>query len=172
MINFTNAQQLSTGKKILIAYYSRSGNTQKVAAEISKSTGGNLFKIETATPYPEDFDLMVKKASEEKKSGFKPFLKTKVDDMDSYDIIFIGFPIWDMSLPAPIKSFLSAYDFSGKMIIPFCTHDGYGKGSSFDSVKEYCSKSEVSEGFAIKGSTVDSGKEEIRKWLKKIKIIL
>jgi flavodoxin len=159
------AQNTIIGKRILIAYYSRSGNTETVARLIQKNTGGELFRIETAAPYPEDYDQMVKKASEEKKSGYKPPLKSKVAAIDSYDILYVGFPIWDMSLPAPIKSFLSDYDLSTKTIIPFCTNDGYGKGSSFDTVKELSPKSKFLDGFVTEGKNAGTSESQIKKWL-------
>lgn len=165
-----NAQEYQ-GKKILVAYYSRSGNTKKIATQIQDLTHSDIFRIETAIPYPEDFDEMVKKASEEKKSGFLPPLKSKVSDIESYDTIFVGFPIWDMSLPSPIKSFLSGYDLKGKIIIPFCTNDGYGKGSSFNTVESLCPSSKFMNGFAIEGKKAETASSDILKWLKELKFL-
>ena len=117
-------------------------------------------------------------------TGFLPKLKTKIDSIQKYDIIFVGFPTWGMQLPPPMKSFLNQYDLSGKTVIPFNTNGGYGIGSSFEQVKALCPNSEILEGFSIKGGIERDGilfvmegekrKEaeyKVQEWLKKIKMI-
>ena len=111
-------------------------------------------------------------------------LKTKIDSIEKYDIVFIGFPTWGMQMPPPMKSFLHQYDLSGKTVIPFNTNAGYGVGSGFQTVKELCKNSKVLEGFSIKGGVERDGiyfvmegekekqaQDEIKKWLQKIKLI-
>ena len=120
----------------------------------------------------------------ENETGFLPPLKTKIDSIQKYDVVFVGFPTWGMKLPPPMKSFLHQYDLSGKTVIPFNTNDGYGIGSSFETVKELCPNSTILEGFSIKGGLDSNGQavlnnEENRKeaetkvqqWLQKIKVI-
>jgi multimeric flavodoxin WrbA len=112
-----------------------------------------------------------------------PPLKTKIDSIGKYDVIFIGFPTWDMKMPPPMKSFLHQYDFSGKTVIPFNTKAGYGIGSGFDTVKELCPNSKILEGFTIKGGIERDGvyraikdekkkaaEKEVRAWLYRIEI--
>src|SRR5664280_1274150 len=113
-------------KKILVAYFSHSGNTREIANQIHKSVGGDFFEIQAVKPYPDDYDAVVKQATQELNSGHKPALKIKMENIKSYDLIFIGYPNWCSTVPAPVRAFLSEYDFSGKTIIPFCTHEGSG----------------------------------------------
>ena len=166
----TTAPTLSTNKRILIAYYSRTGNTREVANQIHGIGGGDIFEIQTANPYPDDYEAMVKQAWQEQQSRHKPPLKSKVQDIGSYDVIFIGFPIWGMNLPSPVRSILSEYDLSGKTIVPFCTHGGYGKGQSFDTVKGLVPRSNLVEGFAIEGKKVGTAQSEVKRWLTEIKV--
>jgi len=111
-------------------------------------------------------------------------LKTKIDSIEKYDVVFVGFPTWGMKIPPPMKSFLHQYNLSGKTIIPFNTNAGYGAGSGFQTVKELCPDSKVLEGFSITGGTERGGQNlgikdekakeaetEVKKWLQKIGII-
>jgi flavodoxin len=120
--------QVGITKKILVAYFSHSGNTREIANQIHKSADGDIFEIQSVNPYPHDYDAVVEQAKQELKSGHKPALKTKMENIKSYDLGFIGYPIWWGTFPAPVKTFLSEYDFSGKTIVPFCTHEGSGLG--------------------------------------------
>lgn len=138
-------------KKVLIVYLSRTNNTKAIAEIIHTKTAGDLIALELQQPYPEDYRKTVEQVSEENRIGFLPPLKTKIDNIKQYDIVFVGFPTWGMRLPPPVKSFLSEYNFSGQTIVPFNTHAGYGAGSGFDDVKELTPNSAVLEGFSIKG---------------------
>ncbi|NMR33232.1 flavodoxin [Chryseobacterium aquaticum] len=168
-------------KKVLIVYLSRTENTKTVAEIIYKNTGGDLVELELQNPYPENYKAIVEKVSKENESGFLPSLKTKIDDIDKFDVVFIGFPTWGMQLPPPMKSFLKQYDLKGKTIIPFNTNAGYGIGSSFETVKELSSESEILEGFTMKGGIERDGilfvmegkkkieaEKKVREWLTKI----
>jgi hypothetical protein len=125
----------------------------------------------------------VDQVARENQSGYLPALKTKIDSIDKYDIVFIGFPTWGMQLPPPMKSFLTEYNLSGKTIVPFNTNAGYGIGKSFETVKSLCPKSAVLEGFSIEGGIERDGKYlvikdekrkqadvEVKKWLTKLKL--
>jgi len=101
-------------KNILVAYFSYSGNTREIANQIHKSAGGDIFEIQSAKPYPDDYDAVVAQAKQELKSGHKPALKTNVENIESHDLIFIGYPNWCSTITAPVMAFLSQYDFSGK----------------------------------------------------------
>ena len=171
-------------KKILIVYLSRTNNTKAIAEIIQKNVGGTLVSLELVTPYPADYHATVQQVVKENETGYLSPLKTKIDSIGSYDIVFVGFPTWDMKMPPPMKSFLHQYNFSGKTVIPFNTNAGYGVGSGFQTVKELCPDSKVLEGFAItggierdgvyfviKGEKAKKAAAEVRKWLRKIKLI-
>ena len=113
-------------KKILVAYFTHSGNTQVIANQIHESIGGDIFEIVTVDPYPSDYNKVVKQAKQEQESGYKPTLKTKVEDIESYDVVFIGYPNWCGTIPRLVATFLSEYHFSGKNIVPFYNTRGVG----------------------------------------------
>jgi len=179
----SNAQSVSS-KKILIVYLSRTGNTKAIAEIIQANTGGTLVALELEKPYPADYQTTVRQVVDENESGYLPPLKTKIDSIKNYDVVFVGFPTWDMKLPPPMKSFLKQYDLSRKTIIPFNTNAGYGIGSSFQTVKELCPNSNVLEGFEMKGGVERDGQllaikdkkrseaeTKVKKWLQKIKMV-
>ena len=108
-----------------------------IAEIIHKQVGGKLVAIELVTPYPENYRATVDQVARENETGFLPPLKTKIDNIQQYDIVFVGFPTWGMQLPPPMKSFLRQNDLTGKTVIPFNTNAGYGIGSSFETVRPY-----------------------------------
>ncbi len=128
--NEKQEQSLSPARKILVVYFSYSGNTREIANQIHESVGGDIFEIQTVDPYPSNYDAVVKQAKQEKEWGYKPALKTKIENIESYDVIFIGSPIWWGTIPQPVVTFLSEYNLSGKTIVPFCTHAGSGQAQS------------------------------------------
>jgi flavodoxin len=155
---------------ILVAYFSHSGNTREIANQIHKIAGGNIFEIQSVNPYPNEYNATVKQARKELDSNYKPILKTKLDNIKSYDLVFIGHPNWWGTFPAPIRTFLTEYDMSGKTIVPFCTHEGSGQGRSITDILKLCPKSTLLEGVAIWGSNVKSAQNEISEWLRKINL--
>ena len=170
--------------KVLIVYLSRTNNTRAVAEIIHKQVGGTLVALELKNPYPENYRAIVDQVARENETGYLPPLKTKVDSIQKYEVVFVGFPTWGMQLPPPMKSFLSQYDLSGKTVVPFNTNAGYGIGSSFQTVKQLCPNSTVLEGFSTKGGIERDGilfvmegekekqvKEEITNWLQKINLL-
>lgn len=180
----TETGELLQDKKVLIVYLSRTKNTKAIAEIINKNVGGILVALELKTPYPEDYKAIVDQVARENETGFLPPLKTRIDSIAKYDVVFIGFPTWGMQLPPPIKSFLKQYDFRGKTIAPFNTNAGYGIGSSFETVKELAPSSKILDGFSTKGGKEKDGvyfvmegekekqaQAEIKKWLQKIKIL-
>ena len=156
-------------KKVLIAYFSRTGNTREIARQIHERVGGEMIEILTVKPYPEDYEAVKKQAMEEQTSGFKPELKTKVKDIRSYDIIFVGTPIWWGRIATPVKSFLSQYDLSGKTIVPFVTHGGSGLGQSMSDIKALCPSSTILDGLAVWGKDAKTAQNKVSDWLRKIK---
>lgn len=116
--------------RILVAYFSRSGNTRVIAGVIHRSLNTDLFEIEPATPYPEDYFETVEQAKKERTRGIKPALKNNVANIEGYQTIYLGFPIWGTSVPAVVQTFLSTHNLAGKTLIPLITHGGYGSGDS------------------------------------------
>ena len=153
-------------KNILVTYFSHSGNTREIANQIHKSVGGGIFEIRSVKTYPDDYDTVVKQARQELDSGYKPELKTKIENAGSYDVVFIGYPIWWGTIPAPVKTLLSEYDFSGKTIAPFCTHEGSGLGRSVADISRLCPKSIVLEAVAIRGRDVKTAQSRVSEWLR------
>ena len=141
--------QTTASKNVLIVYLSRTNNTKAIAEIIQENVGGTLVALELENPYPENYQATVQQVVEENETGYLPPLKTKIDSIQDYDVVFVGFPTWGMKLPPPMKSFLHQYDLSNKTVIPFNTNAGYGVGSSFQTVKELCPNSKVLEGFEI-----------------------
>ena len=162
--------QVDITKKTLVAYFSYSGNTREIANQIHKNAGGDIFEIQSVKPYPDDYDAVVQQARQELKSGHKPALKTKVENIKPYDLVFIGYPNWCGTIPAPVRVFLSEYDFLGKTIIPFCTHEGSGLGRSTMDISKLCPKSTLLEGVAIRGMDMKTAQNKVSEWLRKIKI--
>ena len=169
--------------RILIVYLSRTNNTRTIAEFIQKNVGGKLVVLELEKPYPDNYRATVEQVVKENETGYLPPLKTKIDSIQNFDVVFVGFPTWGMKLPPPMKSFLKQYDLRGKTIVPFNTNDGYGIGSSFETVKELCPNSKVLEGFSIKGGTDSDGKAhlskienardaeiKVKEWLQKLRL--
>lgn len=154
--------------KILIAYFTRSGNTEKLADMIQDRVGGTKIKIETVKDYPEDYNSILAEASKEKSENARPELKTKVNNMADYDTIFIGYPIWHGDTPMAIRSFLEGYNFSGKKVVPFCSSGSSSPETSYSSVRASASGAEIPEGFWTRGANVESAAEEINQWLDRI----
>ncbi len=157
-------------KKTLVAYFSHTGNTREIAEQIHKNVGGNIFEVRAVKTYPDDYDAVVEEAKQELNSGYMPALKTKIEDITSYDVVFMGFPIWWSTFPAPVKAFLSEYEFSGKTIVPFRTHEGSGLGRSVADISRLCPKSTVLDGIAIRGRAVKTAHGKVSEWLRKIKM--
>lgn len=162
----------STGtKKILVAYFSHSGNTKAVAEQISKATGGDIFRIETVTAYPHEYNKLVDLVKREVESNYKPAIKDSKSDTGTYDIIFVGSPNWWGTIAPPVATFLSGHDLSGKTIIPFMTHEGSRMGHAVADIKGLCPGSTILDGFPVRGSNATSSQAGIKQWLQSIKII-
>jgi len=191
LISTSEMKVANTGKgstlnpsKVLIVYLSRTNNTKAIAEIIHKNIGGKLVALELEKPYPENYQATAQQVVKENETGYLPPLKTKIDSIEKYDTVFIGFPTWDMQMPPPMKSFLQLYNLSGKTVIPFNSNAGYGVGSGFQTVKELCPESNILDGFEMKGGIERDGiyfvikdekakeaEREVRKWLQKIKVI-
>ncbi len=158
-------------RKILIAYFSHSGNTKVIADMISKSTCGELFEIKPVKDYPTDYKSVTDQARKEINSDFRPELKSKVSNIDAYDVIFVGSPNWWGTVAPPVAAFLESYDFEGKTIVPFITHEGSGLGRSASDIKDMCPNSNLLPGLAVRGGSVGNASDDVKKWLRSINII-
>lgn len=178
-------QPESDQQRVLIVYLSRTHNTKVVAEFIQARMGGTLVALELAKPYPTDYQATVRQVARENETGYLPTLKTKLDRIDQYDVVFLGFPTWGMQLPPPVRSFLRENNLKGKIVVPFNTNAGYGEGSSFQTVRELCPGSTVLDGYttrggierdgeylAIKGARAVAVQREVDGWLTAIKATL
>lgn len=153
-------------KKILVAYYSYSGNTKEVAEAIHQKVGGDIFEIKAEGSYPDEYRPMTEQAKKEIQNGFRPKLTTTVANIEQYDVIFLGSPIWWGTITPQVSSFIESYDLSGKTIIPFVTHGGGGKSRSFTDIASQCKGCNVEQnGWSGYGSMTIG----LDRWLEKIK---
>ncbi|WP_446897049.1 flavodoxin [Clostridium sp. LBM24168] len=154
--------------KKLVAYFSHSGSTAVLANQIHEITDSDIFEIVPVNPYPNDYSAVVNRARQEQKNNYRPQVETEIRNMDSYDAVFVGYPNWCGTIPMIIFSLFEKYNFSGKTIIPFCTHGGGGLGSSVEDIKRICPQSIVLNALAISSSSVKNAKEDVLKWLDEI----
>lgn len=152
-------------QSVLVAYFSRSGNTETVAEFISEDIGGELFEIVPEEPYPDDYDATVERYQHERDEGIRPVLASSVENMDDYEVVFVGYPIWGSDIPPVVQTFLELYDFAGKTIVPFCTHGGSRFGRSLDTLAELCPEATILDGYEVSGSSAESCHDEVETWL-------
>lgn len=155
-------------KKILIAYYSRSGNTKTIAQEIQKQTNGELFELIPSQNYPSGYDEMTEYAKKEISQNITPPLKEN-KDISSYGVIFIGTPIWWGKMATPVKTFLKGNNFEEKTIIPFVTHGGGGGYSISKDMQKLAPKAKVLNQFTVYGAGDSSTQDEISNWISTLK---
>ena len=156
---------------VLIAYFSWGGNTQGVAEEIQAQTGADIFEITLVEPYSSDYNTVLDQAQHDQNIQARPEIAEHVDNMDDYDTILIGYPNWWASIPMPIASFLEEYDFSGKTIIPFCSHGGGRFGQSLTAIAKLAPDSAMGEGLSIHYSGGSSLSADVEEWLRSNGII-
>lgn len=153
-------------KKVLVVYFSETGNTQKLAKLISDEVGGDFRRIETVKPYPTGQELF-DYTKNERDNDARPELKDLEVNIDDYDVVFVGYPIWWYTLPMPIYTFFDKYDFDNKIIVPFNTHEGSGDGGTYSTIKNWEKNAKVLDGLAIRGGDMESNQTtRIRNWLK------
>ena len=164
-----NPDEPADGSNILIAYFTRTNNTGTVAERIAELTGGTLYRIETVEPYPEDYTKCTEVAREQLENGTRPQLSGTVENMEQYNIVFVGCPVWWGDAPMPIWSFLESesYDFSGKTVIPFCTYATTGWETTLDRIVALTPDSEHLDGFHVSGRNTNG----VEDWLREIGII-
>ncbi|SHG05352.1 flavodoxin [Dysgonomonas macrotermitis] len=166
------AQSSTNQKKALIVYYSlRNGNTRIVAEHIQKSVGGDIFRIETVNDYPSVYNEVTAQAKRELESGYRPPLKNKVKDFSQYDVIYIGSPNWWNTIAPAVMTFLESYNFEGKTIVPFITHEGSRLGASVTDIKKMAPKATVLKGLPVRGGSVNEAMPDVQRWLKDLGLI-
>ena len=158
------------GKKMLVAYFSHTGNTRAIARQIQEATGADVFEIVPANPYPESYGDVLARGRQELKDNVMPELKSEVPDLGPYDVIFVGSPNWFNTIVPPVMTFLSGRDFSGKTIVPFVTHGGGGLGKSVQDMKRLAPGATLLEGRAFRGDAVADAGEDVRTWLRGLKL--
>lgn len=145
------------------------GNTQYVATLIQEQAGAELFRIEPKTPYPTDHEMLVNMAQEEQTNNARPELKNNIENLESYDRIFIGYPIWWSDFPMIMYTFFDENDFSGKEIIPFNTHGGSGLAGTVETIKELEPQANVTDlAFSVSRDNVQDCKDDLVNWLKEL----
>ncbi len=168
--------------KPFIVYYSRKGenyvngsiqnlsqgNTEMVARMIASLTGGELFEVKTVKEYPEDYYACIRQAKEELRENARPQLQSYPDSLEEYDTIYVGYPNWWGTMPMAMFTFLEHYDLTGKRILPFCTNEGSGMGSSQGDLKRICPGATVEKGLSIHGAEAAGSQSKVEAWVKKL----
>ena len=167
----------------LIAFYSRAGenyfggthrrvaigNTEKAAEMLAELTGGELYKIEQAQPYSDDYNTCTVEAKAHLRNNARPEVLNLPDDLDAYDEIYLGYPNYWGTMPMAVYTFLENYDFTGKTIHPFCTHEGSGLSRTEQDIQKAAPGAVVTKGLAIHGSSVDGAGGALRRWVESLK---
>lgn len=155
----------SADGKVLIAYFSWGGNTGGIAEEIQSQTGADLFEITLVNPYSTDYNTVLDEAQRDQNEQARPELASHVENMEEYDIILLGYPNWWASIPMPVASFLEEYDFSGKTIIPFCSHGGGRFGQSLTAIAKLAPDAIMGEALSVHYSGGSSLPDDVTEWL-------
>lgn len=176
----TKTEPETDGTNILVAYFSRAdenynvgtidkGNTQIVAEFITSEVGADSFHIETVTPYPADYDECCDVAKQEQADKARPEIQGGVENMEQYDIVFLGYPIWWGDMPMAVYAFMDTYDLSDKVVIPFNTHEGSGESGTYSAIANYIPDAQVLDGVPIQGKTAQEfnsdTQQSVREWL-------
>ena len=148
------------------------GNTQYVANLIAEQTGGDIFRIEPVDAYPTDHDELLDRAREEMSRDARPEISNAPESIDEYDVVFIGYPIWNADLPPIINTFLEQYNFDGKTVIPFCTHGGSGLAGTQNTIANKLTNSTViTNAFSLSRTRMEAAPAEVESWLREINVI-
>ena len=169
-------------QRVLVVYFSRAdentggvgyiekGNTKILAEMIAERTHGDLFEIKTVKPYPKEYRPATEAAKQEKEENARPEIVGELPDLSKYDVVFLGYPIWWSDMPMPVYTFLDRENFAGKIILPFCTHEGSGLSDTQRSIADV-TKADVRESFALQGHIAQKSPEEARtalyEWMSK-----
>lgn len=165
-ISSSGTQKISeNSEKILIAYFSWGGNTKGIAEEIQSQTGADIFEITLVHPYSDDYETVLDEAQRDQNAQARPELASHVENMEQYDTVILGYPNWWASIPMPVASFLEEYDFSGKTIIPFCSHGGGRFGQSLTAISKLAPDAAMGEALSIHYSGGSGMPDDVSEWL-------
>lgn len=164
----TDGVDASSGASRLVSDGKLQGSTEYVATVIGETTGGDLFEIKTVHTYPGTHKELVDAAKKESNEDARPALATHIKNLKEYDVVFVGFPNWWYDMPQPLYTFFDEYDFSGKIIVPFCTHGGSRFSDAIKTIRKMEKGATVLDGYAIARDRVGNSKDGILNWLKKI----
>ena len=161
----TNGVDAVAGASIVVNNGEVMGNVEYMATVIQEAAGGDLFRIETVEQYPLEHDALIDQAAQEQDENARPELSTQLENLDQYDTILLGYPNWWGDMPQALYTFLEAYDFSGKTIIPFCPHSGSGFSRTFQTIAELQPEAVVSDqGLTISRNDVAGSAGEVTAW--------
>lgn len=141
------------------------GNTEIVAGMIQKLTGADIFKVEPIQPYSKNYNECIAQAQADQNRNARPELKNYPESLEQYDTIYLGYPNYWGTMPMVLFTFLERFDFNGKTIKPFCTHEGSGLGHSVEDIKKLCPTAIVEKGLALHGGSVEKSEKEVDKWI-------
>lgn len=167
--NKTQIDLKEANSKSLVVYFSWSGNTQNIAKEIQKQTNSDIFEIVPEVAYSDDYDTVVDLAKEEQKEKARPQIKNKIENIDEYETIYVGYPIWWGDMPMILYTFFDDYDLSNKTIAPFCTSGGSGLSDTERTIQALEPSATVVKGLHVSGSTSKDASNDVKEWLNEIK---
>jgi flavodoxin len=156
--------------KTLVVYYSASGNTREIANQIKDIAKADIFEIQPVDAYPAEYRPLTEVAKKEIEAEYKPAIKSKIENIADYDVVFVGSPCWWSTIAPPVATFLSEYDLSGKTIVPFMTHEGSGLGRSVSDIKKLAPSATILSGRAFRGSDAKSAKGDVAEWLEELNL--
>ena len=162
--------QQTAGSKVLVVYFTRTGNTRVIAQQIRRALRADIVEIAPAAPYPEDYEATVSQAQRERDAGYQPPLAGTVSNISAYGIVFLGFPIWGETVPPVIRSFLAQHDLTGKTLVPFITHGGYGQGRSISIVRQLAPRARVLDPFVMEADQERRTMTQVSAWLGKVNL--
>ncbi len=178
----TTKKKTMNGKKVLVAFFSHTGenynvgnitkgNTHIIAEMIAGETGGKLFQIDPVKPYPDKYTPCVEVAKKEKEANARPAIKGDIA-AEGYDIIFIGYPNWWGDMPMAVYTFIEKHKWQGKTVIPFCTHEGSGLSGTDRQLAKVCKGATIGKGFALKGTIAQNSRAQalkaVKAWISKM----
>lgn len=158
-------------RKVLIVYFSHTGNTRTIAGYIHDMVESDMVELKTEDTYTDDYDILLAQIRQEVANEYCPTLTTRIENISSYDVIFVGYPIWVETAAPPIRSFLTTHDLVGKIVVPFCTSGTSSAETSYRLVRSLCPHSTVWNGIQIRRGTYDTARERVAGWLQQIGII-
>jgi flavodoxin len=192
LITLPVSAQTAQGGRVLIAYFTMPetdgvdtvsgasrvvkngvvlGNTQFIAQCIQRAAGGDFFAIETVQRYPGTHAPLLEFAADEKRKNGRPQLRTRISNLNQYDVIFIGYPNWNADLPPALYTFLEEYDFSGKTVVPFSTHGGSGFSNTIRTIARLEPRATViTNGFTVSRNTVGNAENDVRAWVRRLNL--